>query len=134
MDLQQLQTLKEKLGSAKDFGDVQNYFLDHFGEDPQFMALGEPALEPLVEATLATAVAQLCGRPEPVTQLRLLRLAEQQFLHGGFFVKGLPGSVFYFEDVQLGLATVVWSLEPPETKFVRFSARPAPPGHRPSRN
>jgi hypothetical protein len=134
MDLQLLETLKQKLGSATDFGDVQSYFFDHFGEDPEFMALGEPATHPLIEATLATVSTQLFGKPVPVTGLRLVRLPEQQFIHGGFTVRGRVGSVFYFEDVQIGLAALIWTLTPPETKFVRFSGRRLQPGSLPSRN
>jgi hypothetical protein len=134
MDLQLLETLKEKLGAATNFSDVQTYFLDHFGEDPAFMALGEATTHPLIEATLAAVVEQLFGKTVPVDNLRLVRLPEQQFIHGGFTARGRIGSVFYFEDIHLGLATLIWTLTPAETKFVRFSGRPLRPGTLPSRN
>jgi hypothetical protein len=134
MDLQLLETLKEKLGSATNFSDVQTYFLDHFGENPAFMSLGEPTSHPLIEATLGAVATELFGEPVPVTGLRLVRLADEQFIHGGFTVRGRIGSVFYFEDIHVGLATLIWTLTPPETKFVRFSGRPLPRGSVPSRN
>src|SRR5262249_52225983 len=41
MDLSLLETLKDKLLHAKQFSKVWEYFLDHFGENPDFVALGE---------------------------------------------------------------------------------------------
>src|SRR5262249_52999441 len=134
MDLHLLAQLKQKLTSATNFQEVQTYFLDHFGEDPAFMALGDATPHPLIEATLTAVVAQLFGRSVPVRDLRLVRLPEHQFVHGGFTAGGRIGSVFYFEDVHAGLATVIWTFSPPETKFVRFSGRPQRPGPEPSRN
>src|SRR5438105_2776274 len=41
MDLALLATLKDKLATATNFSEVMVYFFDHFGEEAEFMALGE---------------------------------------------------------------------------------------------
>ena len=43
-------------------------------------------------------------------------------------------NVIYFDDIDSGLLAVIWSLSPPETKFIRFSSRPIPRNLTPSVN
>ena len=134
MDLANLATLKDKLLHADEFGTVWKYFLDHFGEDPAFIALGEPTAQPFLEAVFAEVGRQLFQRPVAVRHLRLIRLPEEGFIHGGAVLDGKPANVLYFEDVQVGMLAFVWSVAPGEMKYARFSARPAPPGREPSAN
>jgi hypothetical protein len=134
MDLAKLATLREKLLHADDFGTVWKYFLDHFGEDPAFIALGEPASEPFLEAVFAEVGRQLVGRPVTVRNLRLIRLAEQGFIHGGALLDGRPANVLYFEDVRVGMLGVVWSVAPGEMKYARFHGQPLRRSAEPSAN
>ena len=126
MELSQLAALKEKLVRTKVLADIQTYFLDHFGENPEFMELGEEYADPFLEEILRHVGKELCGRIVAVDNVLLLRLAEEGFIHGHCAIAGRMGSVLYFEDIRQGLLSVVWSLVPPETKFVRFSARTLP--------
>jgi len=126
MDLSRLATLKEKLVGAQDFSGVFEFFFDHFGEDPDFMALGERASNPLLETMLAHIAKQLFGREVPVTDVVLLRVAGHSFLHGTATLGGKLATVIYFEDKHVGLLAVVWSLAPTEAKLARFTGRPAP--------
>jgi hypothetical protein len=134
MDLSRLATLKEKLLKAKRFEEVTTYFFDHFGDDPAFMGLGEATSDGFLEAVLEQVAAQLFGRRVPVGGLRLLRLPEHGFIHGGFHVEGKLGNLIYFEDVRRGLIAIPWSLSPPETKYARFSGQPLPSDWSASRN
>jgi hypothetical protein len=111
---------------AKEFSEVWTYFLDHFGEDPDFMSLGEPARHSFLEMILGQVGRQLHGKPVPLVDLLLKRLPEQGFLHGACTLGGQLASLLYFEDIHMGLMAVVWSISPPETKFARFTARPMP--------
>ena len=43
-------------------------------------------------------------------------------------------NLIYFDDINSGLMAVIWSLIPPETKFIRFSGRPMPHEYTPSVN
>jgi hypothetical protein len=134
MDLSLLQTLKQKLQTATKFEEVQDYFLTHFGQSPEFIALGERTTHALLDAVIQASVQQLFpGSPARVERLILTRLAEQQFIHGGLFVHGHVGCLFYFEDIHKGLLSL--SKLGGQTHYVRFSGRPMPPTTpQPSRN
>ena len=134
MDLALLQELKHKLLHDKDLGPVWTFFLDHFAENPAFIALGERADHPLVETVVAQVGQQLFSRDGAVRRLILTRLSEHQFIHGGFFMGARPGGVIYFEDSQIGLVAVADLPPSIEAKYARFSARPVPKPGKPSRN
>jgi hypothetical protein len=126
MDLSKLATLKTKLLSAKNFGEVTGYFLDHFGDDPAFLKLGEPITDEFLEQVLGQVAGQLFHKAVVIHGLRLVRLPEHEFVHGGFGVEGKIGTLLYFEDERKGLIAIAWSLSPPETKYARFTGRPVP--------
>src|SRR5260370_93260 len=137
MDLSQLATLKDKLAAATNFSDVMVYFFDHFGESPEFMGLGESGRVPFLESVLAEVGKQLykdSGLTTLAIDFRLVRIPEQNFVHGAVTMGGKPANVIYFEEVHMGLLTVIWSVQPPETKYVRFSGRPMPRNLTPSLN
>jgi hypothetical protein len=126
MDLTKLATLKEKLVSAKEFAEVWTYFLDHLGENPEFMALGERVQDRFLERVLSEIGKQLFGRTVQVRDTAFIHLPEHGFVHGALTLEDRPGSVFYFRDIRQGLVVLVWSLAPTETKFARFSGFPMP--------
>ncbi len=134
MDLKLLAILKDKLIHAKDFSDVWNYFFDHFGEDSDFIALGERAEDSLLEAIIQEVGLQLFPNRVVLSNLLLARLPEHQFIHGGLMINGRLANVIYFEDIHMGLMAVVTSLKPGETKMIRFSGQPMLSGHQRSRN
>jgi hypothetical protein len=128
-----LETLKKKLVAAENFGDVLEYFFDHFGENPEFISLGKPTLHPMLEAVIQHTGSQIMGKQVKVRNLMLVRLPEQKFIHGGFLMDGKVGNVFYFEEIQMGLMSVVTSLGG-ETKMARLKVQVVPTGGRASRN
>ncbi len=134
MDLTLLATLKDKLIHAQNFTQVWEYFFDHFGEDPAFIALGDRARHPFLEVVLEQVGRQLFAQPVTVANLLLTHLPEQQFLHGGCTLNGKLANVIYFEDIHMGLLAVVMSLAPTDTKMVRFTGTPMPPDWSPSNN
>jgi hypothetical protein len=134
MDLTQLTTLKEKLIHARNFTRVWEYFMDQFGQDPEFIALGDTTEDPFLEAILLHVGKGLFGRAVTSADFLLTRLPEHQFLHGGGTIDGRLANVLYFEDIRIGLLAVVVSINPSETKMVRFSGRPMPADWSPSQN
>jgi hypothetical protein len=128
MDLSKLETLKEKLVSAKDFSEVWTWFLDHLGENPEFMGLGERVKDPFLEMVLRQIGQQLFGRPVELHDILFVYLKEHGFVHGALTLEDRPATVFYFQDIKQGLVVIAWSLAPTETKFARFSgyAMPTP--------
>jgi hypothetical protein len=134
MDLTGLQTLKHKLLHDKELAPVYSFFLDHFGEHPEFMALGERTNHAFVEAVAVQVAQQMFGSDGAVRDLLLARVGEQQFIHGGLTVGGRIGGVIFFEDVQTGLVTVAEKRPSIEVKHARFSGRTLPSRGQPSRN
>jgi hypothetical protein len=124
MDLTLLATLKERLTTATQFSDVLDYFLTHFGENPEFIKLGERTRDSFLEAVLEQVGAQLLGHPVKPRNLLLTRLPEHMFVHGTATLEGNLTTALYFEDIHTGLLAVLWSASPSETKLVRFSGRP----------
>jgi hypothetical protein len=134
MDLGKLQTLKRMLTTAREFSSVFAYFLDHFGESPEFIALGERTDSPFLETVLAEIGKELFGKEVQVQDVLLTRLAEQGFIHGACSLGGTLANVLYFEDVRMGLLVVVLSFDTNETRLVRFSGRPLTGAPVPSAN
>jgi hypothetical protein len=126
MDLSLLTTLKETLVEATTFADIFTYFLDHFGEDPEFIELGERVRDPMLEGIIAQVGLQLFGRKVHIDHVLFTYLAEHSFLHGTAMIEGRLSTVIYFRDIHMGLLVVLWTGTPPETKFIRFRGMPMP--------
>lgn len=135
MDLAGLHELKQKLLTAKEFAPIWSSFLDHFGEKPAFIALGDRTRHAFVEAVVAQVGHQLFGPDGTASNLTLTRLADQQFIHGGFLMGARIGGVLYFEDARVGLLVVAPPPPDIEVKYARFWGTPMPrPPVEPSRN
>lgn len=134
MDLSRLQELKHKLLHDKDLAPVWLYFLDHFAENPAFIALGERVHHPLIETVIEQVSKQLFPRDGTVMGTLLTQIDEPKFLHGGFFMGLRPGGVFFYEDINMGLLAVPDLPPSIEVKYARFSSRPLPKLGEPSRN
>lgn len=128
MDLSGLETLKQKLIEATEFAPVWDYFMTHFGEQRAFMALGKRTRSPMLEAAIAQAAEEVFGAWVPVTNLLLVRLPEYQFMHGALVLEGRFANVFYFEDLGMGLLTIILSMAGDNNRLVRFTARDQPGG------
>jgi hypothetical protein len=124
MDLALLATLKQELLHAQDFKQIWSFFMDNFGEDPAFMKLGERVQDPMLEAIVKQICGQVFGKPVSLGHLLLTRLPEHEFIHGGLVVEGKLGMVLYFEDIQVGLLTVVMAFGTGDNRLVRFTGRP----------
>jgi hypothetical protein len=134
MDLSRLQELKHKLINDKELSGVWTFFLDHFGDHDEFMALGKQASHPFVEELIAEIGKQVYGRDGSVTHMLLARIASQNFIHGGFGLGRRMGGLIFFEDDNVGLLALTEM--PPATgaRYVRFTPKPFPKSVGPSLN
>jgi hypothetical protein len=123
MDLSLLAKLKQKLIHDKDLMPVWKFFLDHFGEDPEFIALGEAIAHPFLETVLAQVGMQMFPGNAIASMTRLVRLKDQEFIHGSIDVAGRQGFVFFFEDVQVGMVVVSDPSAFDNAKMARFSGQ-----------
>ena len=123
MDITLLETLRFKISTAKDFSEVFEYFFDHFGEDPKFFDAGEPAENDLLLQLLGQIGGQIFKTDRvKLDNLRLIRVKEYNFIHGGMTINGAMANVIYCEDLQQGLLCLFRPTVKPPTQFVRFSA------------
>lgn len=127
MDLSGLETLQEKLLESRDFMEVWDYFMTHFAEARGFIDLGENYSSPALEALLAQLAQQVIGASTPVSQVMLIRLPEQRFVHGAATVGRKLANLIYFEDVGVGLVGIVMSASG-ENRLIRFTTGTDPGG------
>jgi hypothetical protein len=126
-NLHMLPLLKKKLVQATEFNKVFHYFFDHFGENREFMALGEAYQSREFESLIGHIAGQLLGTRVVLMQLLLIHLPKQQFVHGTAQINGRLASFFYFEDIKVGMMALLGPHPDAETKFTRFSGMYMPP-------
>lgn len=122
LDLGKLVDLRRLLVEATDFFEVYGYFMDNFGENPEMLTLGTELHDPTFVAVLEKIGAQLLGKKASIAQPLLLHLPEQKLIHGGFMFGSNFGCVFYFEDLEKGLAAF-GSVEGGPSQMARFALK-----------
>ena len=120
VDFEKLDELKERLTTAERFGDVMDFFFDHFGENPGFMALGKRVKSPFMNAVLERVAKELMGPSVRVTRKRLVLLKKQRFLHGAAHFDGHLTVLFFFRDIDTGMLCCQVG---PESRMVRFTGK-----------
>ncbi len=120
MNLAKLDDLKQRLTATHAFKEVWSYFFDHFGEQPEFMQLGQRTehaqLKQIIEAIGQQALEQ---ENVSATNFLVNHIEEYQFYHGACFMNGYMITLIYFSDIDVGMAAIA-SFEGPTT-FARFS-------------
>jgi hypothetical protein len=116
MNKQRLESLKAHLVRAKDFAPVFEEFFD-LAEEADFLDVGHRVCDPVIEASLSAAARLLGGE---LKDLLLIHVPEHGFFHGGFQLGRRMGSVFVFQDAQMGLAAAS-DMVTGDTRFARFS-------------
>lgn len=111
MNWKELDQLKEKLQMAGDFSEVWEFFLDHFGENEEFLRLGMPTtndvLAKFIEEALKTCGQKHLGKASVrISRMVLIDLPDQGFLHGPAMVDDFMAGLFYFTDVRVGLISL----------------------------
>ena len=127
LDLRKLEDLKEKMQIEEDFGAIWKFFFDHFGENPEFMALGARADETMhlfLEPILENICKQLVKREVMAAQFILTELPDQKFYHGPCLTDAGIAVVFYFEDLKMGMFSLTPGLGSELVHYGRFSTIP----------
>lgn len=94
------------------------WFFDHLADDDRFLEAGKTIEHPLLPQILPAIVAAIRKPPVRIANLLLITVPDTKFIHGGFSVGGLPGTVIYFEDIDWGLLALLQS--DGQTDFMRF--------------
>ncbi|MGH2412878.1 MAG: hypothetical protein ACRDEA_04115 [Microcystaceae cyanobacterium] len=129
MNLERLVQLKQKLSHEKKLDSVWSFYMAHFADYQEFTDLGQPTNNSLVEAVVTQVGQQLFN--EAVSDLLLIHIADYQFIHGPFMLRGRTGGVIYFEETKMGLVAVAESPPSKEVKYSRFSGQLIPPPSQP---
>ncbi len=107
----------------QDFSELAAYFLDHIGENSEALELSEPHEDKIgfYEAMLNALLSDKYDGAK-VQTLMLLRVGDSSLVHGIVFTKGSPPiMIYYFEDIQMGLA-IVTSIDRGVTDYFRLSS------------
>ena len=102
-----LGVLRARLLPPSDYETAFNYFLEEFGGDLAFIALGKVEELPGLLAVLDHVAAKALGRPAKLERVRLSRVPGHGFHHGSAAVDGRAAIFFYFEDVNTGLLAII---------------------------
>jgi len=102
-----LAILKERLLPPSDYETAFNYFLEEFGGDSDFIALGKVEELPALMTVLNHIATQALGKPVKLERVRLSRVPGHGFHHGSAAVDGRAVILFYFEDANTGLLAII---------------------------
>lgn len=118
----ELSKLKELLMASDNFSEINHYFYDHLAENPAFLKSCKKAKNPVLKAVLKKIGERVFKEEEVrVTGIMFMRPQRTPFYHGAFQVNGRFSSVFFFKDIDMGLAAISVSMGSSEIKYVRFS-------------
>src|SRR5262245_38077927 len=124
LDLRKLEDLKEKMQVEEDFGAIWKFFFDNFGENEEFMKLGERAdddMHQFLEPILESICKQLVNRDVMAAQFILTELSDYKFYHGPCLTDAGIAVVFYFEDLKMGMFSLTPGLGSGLVHYGRFS-------------
>ena len=104
MTAKDFDNLHDLLRDAEDFSEVQDAFFD-LAERPGFFRAGAVWEDEVVAKAIGACVSSMLPEAREVA-IRLVRLAEFEFVHGSLLVDGAMGSALYFEKSQMGLVAL----------------------------
>lgn len=122
LDLKKMDTLKEKLVNCKDFREAFNYFFDHFGENDQFLDMGQEVEYSELKQVLAK-VGQLtiANHNANPSMFLIIKLKKHNFYHGAYFLDSRLVNFIFFKDIDKGMIAVASSPDSKRVLFARFS-------------
>lgn len=120
--MEKLITLKEKLINEDRFDLISKYFLDNFCKDREFLDMGCFKGNDIIETALTKVGEYLFKRAFPITGLSLRYIEKYNFYHGCAMVESKPATVFYFEDVHMGMINLINDVRENRIEFIRFTS------------
>ncbi len=115
--------LKQQATAAKLLAEPWGYFFDKLAENPTFTKLGKPAKNAQLTEVLRLTYSNL-NRGEVAVSVRLLHIKEQGMWHGSGTVGGKLFAVYFFDDIQQGIASRVDDFATGRMTYTRISTTP----------
>jgi hypothetical protein len=120
MKLEKIHQLKEKLQQEKDLSKIWSYYMDEFGDIPEFSDFGEPVQQDSLLAVITQVCQQIFGKPININDILTIYIKEYKFYHAPFMANNHIGGVIFFEDINTGLIAVT-SAGSKLAKYSRFT-------------
>jgi hypothetical protein len=120
MELKKLYQLKEKLQKETDLSKIWLYYMDEFGDRPEFSDLGSAVRQDFLLTAIAQVCQQIFGKPTNIDDILTIYIKEYQFYHAPFIANKHIGGVIFFEDINTGLIAVT-SASSKLAKYSRFT-------------
>jgi hypothetical protein len=120
MKLEKLYQLKEKLQKETDLSKIWLYYMDEFGDIPEFSDLGEPVRQDSLLAVITQVCQQIFGKPINIDDILIIYIKEYKFYHAPFMANNHIGGIIFFEDINTGLIAVT-SATSNLAKYSRFT-------------
>jgi hypothetical protein len=120
MKLEKLYQLKEKLQKETDLSKIWLYYMDEFGDVPEFSDLGEPVRQDSLLAVITQVCQQIFGKPINIDDILIIYIKEYKFYHAPFMTNNHIGGIIFFEDINTGLIAVT-SATSNLAKYSRFT-------------
>ena len=116
---QRLGILREHMQHPTDYEKAFHYFLEVFGSDKEFIALGEPERPPVLVGVLETIAGRILSETITLENLCPSEVLGHGFHHGSASAKGRAVVVFYFNAPNLGLLVMIPGVRG-AAEFARF--------------
>ena len=116
-----IEAMRAKLITGDKFHEIQGFFFDHLGENNNFMKFCKKAKHPMLKSTIHQISNQLFEKEAELTNMMLLKAPKTSFYHGTCFLDGCLTSIIFFEDIKMGMISVVMH-QMSETRHIRFTS------------
>jgi hypothetical protein len=107
MNLDKLKQLETLLAESEEFSDIFTYFMDNFGDKPNFVRDSKKAKPPLIMAMIKEGALVVFQKiPLRITNVTTLSFDRLSILHGGGFVEGQLFQFFYCKRINKGMLII----------------------------
>ena len=120
-NIKRLEDLKSRLSREKRLNKVWSFYMDHFADHEEFIAVGHRTSHSLIEKVVPMITKQISGKTSK--DLFLILIPEYQFIHGGFTVEKRIGGVIYFEQTLTGMVALSDILPSSQVHYSRFTGQ-----------
>jgi hypothetical protein len=107
MTNEKVKILERKMLEENDFSAIYEYFMDHFGDFPAFIDMGERVLVPqLLEIFGQIGQAILKKEKIALMQPNVIKVQKWKMLHGSMFMEDRLLCFFYLKSINRGMVSV----------------------------
>ncbi|KAF0136293.1 MAG: hypothetical protein FD153_1944 [Rhodospirillaceae bacterium] len=119
-----IQEIRKLLVSAEDFSYVFGSFFDFIEGSPDFIEKGKKYKNSILKSLLEAIGAGVfkCKCKCTVTHVRLLMIAEENFVHGSCLIDGHMAAILYCPDIEMGMVAVTQAPFSSQMHYVRITA------------